>query len=497
MTDSVSSAMAAVEHWIGNPVSLALLNFVAAEDGCGNRLSNAIDIYLGSEKDVCWKCRLASKIVGQTLRKSSSLFGVGEDDIRKGLAEPVFRRGLINVLSGIAKYGITRPQIVNAPFLVVWDFTHRCNLKCVHCYQDAQQALPDELSTEEAKQVIRELAKEGVVVIAFSGGEPLMRKDFFEIAAYAHQHEIYVALASNGTLITPEVADRIFRAGVDYVEVSIDGKDAASHDAMRGIPGAFDRSVAGIKNCVAKGIFTCIATTVTSANYDELPEIYALGKTLGVRRVMAFNFIPTGRGTAISEKDITPCQREDLLKYILSVNHGGASPDILSTAPQFARVALEAEGSGCVPVGHFHNGEGLGGKTRMLADFIGGCGAGRLYCCIEPSGDVQPCVFLPVAVGNIRDLPFSEIWHSAPVLRELRDRTLLEGQCGNCKNNLVCGGCRARAYAYFGNFHAPDPGCVNNGDAWDAVQSKVPVCHRGISGTAMAEGNVVYLAGAG
>ena len=255
MSDDITTAMAAVERWLGNPVSLSLLNFVATNDECGNRLSNAIDAYLGTEKDLCWKCRLAGKIVGYTIRKSSHLFGVNEAEIRQGLAETVFKRGLVNVLGGIARYGITRPQIVNAPFLVVWDFTHMCNLQCKHCYQDAQKALPGELTTQEAKNLVDQLSDAGVVVIAFSGGEPLMRKDFFEIALYAHQHDLYVALASNGTLVTPEVAKKLHDAGVDYVEVSIDGMDAASHDAMRGISGAFDRSVEGIKNCVAEGIY--------------------------------------------------------------------------------------------------------------------------------------------------------------------------------------------------------------------------------------------------
>ncbi|MFA6331850.1 MAG: radical SAM protein [Methanoregula sp.] len=414
---------------------------------------------------MCWKCRLAGKIVGYTLRKSSNLFGVGNEDIKKGLAEPVFKNGLMNVLNGIARYGVTRPQIVNAPFLVVWDFTHRCNLHCKHCYQDAQLALPDELDTEEAKHLIREMADAGVVVIAFSGGEPLMRKDFFEIAAYAHQQGMYIALASNGTMITPEIAGRLKKIGVDYVEISLDGKDAAYHDALRGIDGAFERSVTGIRNCVENGIYSCIATTVTQDNYDQVPEIYQLAADLGVTRVIFFNFIPTGRGAEMADKDITPCQREDLLRFILAKNIPGFTPEVLSTAPQLARVAIQRDKDAGVPVGHFHLGTELSGKTRMLADFIGGCGAGRLYCSIEPQGDVQPCVFMPIKVGNIRQTPFLEIWHNAEVLKNLRDRDLLTGTCGSCTNKYICGGCRARAWAYFHDLTMPDPGCINN-DSW-------------------------------
>jgi radical SAM protein with 4Fe4S-binding SPASM domain len=477
MADDITSAMAAVERWIGNPVSLAFLRFVATNDECGNRLSNAIDAYIGTEKHLCWKCRLAERIVGYTLQKGSQLFGVNNDDIKKGLAEPVFKRGIMNVLNGIARYGVTKPQIVNAPFLVVWDFTHMCNLQCKHCYQDAQRALPDELDTSEAKQLIRDLADAGVVVIAFSGGEPLMRKDFFEIAAYTNQHDLYVALASNGTMITPEVAKKLCDAGVEYVEISIDGKDAAHHDVIRGIDGAFERSVAGIRNCVENGIYTCIATTVTQDNYDQVPEIYRLAQDLGVALLICFNFIPTGRGEEMADKDISPCQREDLLRFIMTKDKDGAMPPILSTAPQFARVAIQEEGVG-IPVGHFYLGAELSGRTRMLADFIGGCGAGRIYCSIEPQGDIQPCVFMPIKVGNIRQQQFLEIWHNADVLKKLRDRDLLTGKCGSCTNKYICGGCRARAWAYSGDLAAPDPGCINNLSGWDNPRNRLSDLHR-------------------
>lgn len=468
MADDRIHALPAVRRWLGNPVARTLLRFIARNDDCGNRLTNAIHYYLDpADNDLCWRCRFAGHMVGHTLRRSSTLFGVSEDDIRRGLTETVFLRGLQNVLSGIARYGITMPQIVNAPFMVVWDFTHRCNLRCIHCYQDAQKALPNELGTEEAKRLVEELAGAGVVVIAFSGGEPLMRKDFLEVAAHAHRNDIYVALATNGTLVTPEMAGKIRDAGVEYVEISVDGKDAASHDAMRGIPGAFDRTIEGVKNVVAAGFYTCIATTVTRANYAEVPEIYALASDLGVNRLMCFNFIPTGRGAEMAGQDISPDERRELMRYLMARTREGNGPEALTTAPQVAPVALSAEGG--VPVGHFYAGNSIEGKTGLLADFIGGCGAGRLYCSIEPQGDVQPCVFMPIVVGNVRDTSFLDIWHSSEVLQRLRDRRLLSGACADCGNKYICGGCRARGWAYFGDIHAPDPGCINNRAYWESL----------------------------
>jgi radical SAM protein with 4Fe4S-binding SPASM domain len=473
MSDDSIHTFPAVRRWLGNPFALAALRFVAQKDKCGNRLSNAIQYYLNENDDFCWKCRLAGRMVGYTVTRGGKLFGVKEDSVRAGLSQKVFQ---------ISRYGITMPQIINAPFMIVWDFTHRCNLRCTHCYQDAQKALPNELNTEEAKRLIDELADAGVVIIAFSGGEPLMRKDFFEVADHARKNGIYVALASNGTLITREMASRLRDTGVEYVEISVDGKDAESHDSMRGIPGAFDRTIEGIRNCVDAGFYTCIATTVTRANYSQIPDIYALASDLGVRRLMCFNFIPTGRGADMASEDITPQQRKDLLRYILEKDRMGANPDLLTTAPQIASVALSGEeGSGGVPVAHFHTGEGLEGKTKMLADFIGGCGAGRLYCSIEPEGDVQPCVFMPIKVGNVRETPFLEIWHTSEVLRSLRDRSRLTGGCAECENKYICGGCRARAWAYFGDIHAPDPGCINNQEYWDSLQKEAAVAQKGES----------------
>lgn len=453
-------ALPAIRRWLGNPFARALLRFVTRNDRCGNRLENAVRYYLEPGDDLCWKCRLSGRMIGHILHRSSTLFGVNEDDIRHGLQETIFLRGLKNVLEGIARYGVTMPQIVNAPFMVVWDFTHRCNLKCAHCYLDAQKALPNELDTGEAKRLVEELADAGVVIIAFSGGEPLMRKDFFEVAEHARKNGIYVALATNGTLITPEVAAMIQGAGIEYVEISVDGRDAESHDAIRGIPGAFDRTIEGIRNAVAAGFYTCMATTVTRANYHQVPDIYGLASDLGVNRFMCFNFIPTGRGLGMTDQDISPEERRDLIRYLMARTREGGGPEALTTAPQIASLALESETG--VPVGHFYSGEAMEGRTGLLADFIGGCGAGRLYCSIEPQGDLQPCVFLPITVGNVRDTPFLEIWHSSKVLQELRDRSLLTGACAACSNKHICGGCRARGWAYFGDIHAPDPGCINN-----------------------------------
>ena len=297
-----------------------------------------------------------------------------------------------------------------------------------------------------------------------------MRPDIRELIRYAKEKGFFVSLASNGTLIRDALAQDLASDGLDYIEISLDGADAAHHDLFRGIPGAFDRTVTGIRACVSAGLDTGVATTVTRETVDHLPAIHQLAAILGASRMMCFNFIPTGRGTAMADQDIPPGRREALHKWIVATDRQGKGPVVLSTAPQFARVAVEEE-AGAVPVGHFYAGEGLEGKTAALAEFIGGCGAGRIYCCIEPEGTVQPCVFMPIPVGNLRKSPFEEIWHTSETLLHLRSRENLEGNCGACRFRLLCGGCRARAYAYFGSLDAPDPGCIRNQDLWDSLKS--------------------------
>ncbi|KPV65164.1 MAG: pyrroloquinoline quinone biosynthesis protein PqqE [Candidatus Bathyarchaeota archaeon BA1] len=288
-----------------------------------------------------------------------------------------------------------------------------------------------------------------------------MRRDFYKVAMEARKRGMYIALATNGTLITSRVARKLKECGVDYVEISLDAATPGIHDGFRGIPRSFERTLNGIKNCVEEGFFTCVATAVTKLNMPEIPRLIELARNMGVRRFIAFNFIPVGRAKNIIDLDITPEQREELLGLLFKKSED-CGIEILSTAPQFARVCLTlSEGRAVAPT-HFYVGH-ASWNLKVLAEFIGGCGAGRLYCALQPDGDVTPCVFMPdMVVGSIKVQPFLDIWRHGEVMWKLRDRDLLKGHCGNCEYKYVCGGCRARALGYFGDVLAPDPGCVNN-----------------------------------
>lgn len=461
-----------VKLWLGNPISRRLLRWVSKRNEGSSKLEVALKKYVGENVKLSVQERLAYWIVKLALDKASQSFEVSKEQLVESLKSPLVRRGISNVLEGIGYYGVRRPQTTAAPFLIVWNFTKQCNLRCKHCYENAgPRPAPDELTTEEAKKAIDEFAEAGVVALSFSGGEPLMRKDFFEVAKYAADKEFYVSVATNGTLITEKIAQKMKDVGVQYVEISLDGFEK-THDEFRGIPGAWRRSVEGIKNCVKVGLDTGVATTATHYNLKEIPKLAEfVEKELHVRRFIVFNFIPVSRGKEIISQDLTPKEREELLDFLYSkLIDTNCKLDTFSTAPQYAVTSFKFA-FGPVIATHFTNKaamEALQGRTKSLTEFIGGCGAGRLYCGMEPNGDIEPCVFIPIKVGNIREQRLVDIWRNSPVLKRIRNRDIFKG-CGECKYKYICGGCRARAYAYFNDLQGPDPGCSINEKYWDEV----------------------------
>jgi len=444
---------------------------------CGKR---PIDIFfdecLGIKQKKCITCASIVSVLKFFTFITLKALNANQDALVKALSVSYWRKGLTSTIKGLAWFGVTKPFVTGAPLFVVWNFTNRCNLRCKHCYQNASSSLPAELTTNEALRVVKELSDADVTSIAFSGGEPLVRQDFFEVAGSARDNGMYVTIASNGTLITRDVAKRLAKT-VHYAEISLDGINPRTHDEFRGIPGSWDRAVSAIKYLVEEGVTVGVATTVTKHNISEIQKIVDFVEELGADYFICFNFIPTGRATKILEDDPTPQEREEILKYLykrLVFNMlQNKKLKIFTTAPQFARVGLEMKEKiveeictinltvPCVelavPTAHYAN---IPGITPEVAEFIGGCGAGRVYAAISPEGDVQPCVFMPIKLGNLRHERFEEIWLNSSVLNELRDRKKLKDGCGTCTYKFICGGCRARAYGYFGDYLMPDPGCI-------------------------------------
>jgi len=462
---------------IGNPVTRKVLSGMSnfCEVDGKNRLEVALELYVGERDNACYKCKMALKPLSSVLKRGSKAFGVTEEKMKETFKNAYYRKALASVIRGIADFGVNRPFVPGAPFQVVWDVTYACNLRCKHCYASAGKARKDELTDEEAMDLVDRLSNMGVTIIAFSGGEPLVRKNILDLAKRAHENGMYVSIATNGTLITKEKARQLKEAGVDYLQISLDGSTAETHDSFRGIPGAFERTIAGIKNAVAEGFFVNIATTATKANIEEMPAIIDLCNDMGVDWFMAYNFVPTGRGKDIFETDLTPQEREDVLNMLFA-KMDEVDCELLTTAPQFARIALQNCGGGgtvVVPT-HFYNTK-VKEEMFQLTEFIGGCGAGRFYMSIRANGDIDPCVFFPLHVGNVRTDDLDELWKKSDIFGDLRNKDILKENCGSCEFRYHCGGCRARAYNYFGDYFAPDPGCVRNQEIYDEMVKKMVV----------------------
>jgi radical SAM protein with 4Fe4S-binding SPASM domain len=309
------------------------------------------------------------------------------------------------------------------PQIISWNLTARCMLKCPHCYISAGVPQKDELSTEQAKEVIERIVSLSSPVVILSGGEPTLREDIFEIIRAGTGEGLRMVMGSCGFLIDDAMAGDLKRAGLKKIAISLDSCTADVHDRFRGMDGAWQRAMDAIRGSVRAGLGVQIHTTVTWDNFREIPDIIALGRDLGVTDFQVFFLVPTGRGGTLS--DVTPEMYETMIREVLTISTSGLH--IRPTcAPQFIRIAhtmglpLEKWGRGCI--------------------------AGRSYCRITPTGEVTPCPYLPISCGNILHTPFEELWYGSGVLQDLRDCDRLRGKCGRCEYKRLCGGCRARAY---------------------------------------------------
>ncbi len=391
---------------------------------------------------------------------------------RRKLAEhsPTLR-GLVVVARSLAEFGLTVPQKFSAPLFAVWNFTNACNLACRHCYQDSEHnRLTGELSRAEKLDAIDQMGAAHMPMLAISGGEPTLSADLEPVVERAAGHGMHISLATNGTTMTPERCDRLRSAGLRYVEISLDSVDPARHDAFRGVPGMWERTVQGMRNVVAtEGLRLGVAMCVHQGNVQEVEEMIRFAEDIGAGCFAHFNFIPVGRGLKMVSGDITPTQRERLLAILnRKMQEGGIG--VISTAPQLGRVCLAGAALDEGRVTCSHAGSGSGVKARVVAKYLGGCGAGRTYVCIEPDGNVTPCVYLPHRVmGNLRDRPLLDIFRDSVFWDVLNDRDRRLHHCEVCAFKQYCGGCRARADAYFGQLHAGDPGCVFNDRHWESL----------------------------
>jgi radical SAM protein with 4Fe4S-binding SPASM domain len=346
------------------------------------------------------------------------------------------------------------------PLVVSWNLTRECNLKCPHCYINATtQPLINELTTEESKNLIDQICEVSRPLLILSGGEPLLRKNVYELVRYGAAKGLKTGLGSNGSLIDGVAAKKLKEAGIETVSISLDSNIPEQHDEFRGVSGSWEKAVRAIKALRENGVLVQVNTTVTQQNYDQIDDIMSLAEKLGVENFHLFFLVPTGRGVKIA--DISPAKYEDMIKtaFAKAAKHKlNVRP---SCAPQFMRIAKD--------------------RGLDMRQWIRGCIAGLYYCRVYPNGDITPCPYLPIKLGNIREKSFKDIWFNSEVFKSLRDFNALKGKCGVCEYRAVCGGCRARAYGlssdfidYCGDLHEPAElkGDYLTEDPWCTYQPK-------------------------
>ncbi len=356
------------------------------------------------------------------------------------------------------------PAPLCRPRLIFWELTTGCNLRCIHCRASATELMsPEDLSYQESCDVIDQVAEYAPFILVLSGGEPLYRRDVFDLAERARAKNIRVALATNGTLVDDSMADRIVGAGIRRVAISLDGADAATHDSFRGQTGAFEAALAGFRRLRARGMSTQINTSVSRHNEHQLPQILDLAAWLGADAFHIFLLVPVGCGLTIQDEQMISAQHyEDILNWFYDESLTGRLEMKATCAPHYFRIVrqrrAEARRAGLpVPELPPHGGAGRG---REMHSMTRGCLAGSGVCFISHRGDVYPCGHLPISAGNVRRIPFHDIWEYSGLFQNLRNPDLLGGKCGICEFRQICLGCRARAFGITNDYLAEEPFCV-------------------------------------
>lgn len=340
------------------------------------------------------------------------------------------------------------------PKWIAWEITRRCNLKCVHCRSSSELDIaghPD-FSLAEAKAIIDNIASYASPVLVLSGGEPLLREDVFDIAQYGTDQGFRMCLATNGTLVTDQICEKIKASRIRMVSLSLDGAKAETHDNFRNQQGAFAGTMEAIRLFRKHAIPFLVNSSFTVRNRHEIPEIYKLVKTLGATAWYMFMIVPTGRGEDIMGELIPEDIYEEILDWHYEVEK--KEDELLmrpTCAPHYYRIVRQKAKE-----------EGEKVRQRTLKFSTGGskgCLAGQLICLIDVDGEVQPCSYFPKSAGNIKTTSFKTIWEDSELFLQLRDFKGYKDNCGKCEYAGVCGGCRARAYAMTGDFLAQEPFC--------------------------------------
>ena len=352
-----------------------------------------------------------------------------------------------------------------APFTIAWEVTRACAFACIHCRANAQHVShPDELNTQESKQLIDRLAVFGSPILIFTGGDPMMRRDLFDLIAYATEKGLRCSLTPTATALpTAERLKKAMEAGIRRIALSLDAPTAAVHDDFRQVPGSWERTLDILHNAQSVGLSAQVNTTVSRHNLDLLPDMVPFIEEVDAVQWSLFFLVPTGRAQA--EWMISPEEHEQVFNWLYDLSQKAPFDIKATAAPMYRRIAIErkkaqlaAEG-GSATQGISFQGAGFqydDGLDRPMK----GVNDGNGFLFISHLGDIMPSGFLPVPAGNVRQDDIVQVYRESPVFNSLRNPDLLKGKCGICSYRQICGGQRGRAYGITGDYLESDPACA-------------------------------------
>jgi heme b synthase len=346
---------------------------------------------------------------------------------------------------------LTKEEFI--PKWIAWEVTGRCNLNCIHCRASSGMTSHDtDFTTEEAKALLDDIAEVSTPVLVLSGGEPLLRKDLFEIAKYGTGKGFRMCIATNGTLVTDDIVGKMKDAGVKICSLSLDGSSAAVHDDFRQQPGAFEATLRAAETFNRNGMQFIVNSSFAKRNQHDIAATCKLAKSIGAHAWYMFMIVPTGRGQEIMSELISKEDYEEILEWHYQMEKRESDMLVRPTcAPHYYRVRLQKMKE-----------EGEKFTPRSLTFSTGGgkgCICAQSICFIDSRGNVQPCSYFPVIAGNVKKEKFGEIWRDSELFRSLRDFERYKGRCGECEYLNVCGGCRARADAVLEDYLQEEPFC--------------------------------------
>jgi heme b synthase len=340
----------------------------------------------------------------------------------------------------------------NQPRLIAWEVTRRCNLNCVHCRAASEKGpYLGEMDTDKSMEILDQVSQVGKPIIILTGGEPLLRGDIFNLARHGTDLGLRMVMATNGTLLTPDITKKIKSSGIQRLSISIDGPDAEMHDRFRKVPGAFKGALEGINLLKKQDIEFQINTTITKHNFQHIEKMLDLAVELGAAAHHIFLLVPTGRAKDMVDQEISAQEYEDLLHWFYRMRKEVPIHLKATCAPHYYRI-LRQEAR--------REGETVDFETYGLDAVTRGCLGGTAFCFISHDGVVQPCGYLELNCGELKTSSFEDIWRHSEIFGHLRDFSKYKGKCGQCEYIRFCGGCRARAYEATGDYLAEEPLCV-------------------------------------